>query len=197
MREILFASTNISKIEEVKSIFNKYAPKIKIVLPSDIGLNMDGVEEDGKSYLENAYIKAMYAYGNVRIPVIADDSGYEIKQFNGMPGLYTHRLYKEYPVEKLDTSKSMDIIQHSAVCFVHSILGYDLFEHKVKGQLLNTLRGDHLSYYMNAMIPDTYKKTFVELGDDFINEYSARALCMKELIKKHGLNKLGKNGRRW
>ena len=187
MKQILFASTNVSKIEEVKAIFNKYCPDVQILTLTDIGINLDDVEENASTYVGNSYLKAIAAYEKTRMPVIADDSGYEITQWNGMPGLYTHRLYKEYPVEKLDMSKSTEVFQYSAICFKPSDDDVEYYSHKVQGRLINTQRGTHDSYYMNSMIPEGYDKTFVELGPEYINEISARTLCIKELIKKNNL----------
>ena len=189
-QKILFASSNNTKVTEVKYIFDLYLPEVKILTPVDVGISMDDVEETGATYSVNAVIKAIAAYDKMsgRIPVIADDAGYEIEQFNGMPGLYTHRMLKDYPVEKLDMNKSTAVTQVSSMCYMRSnkatnfIAKRDCFEKRVQGNLVNEQRGIYGSYYMNSMIPNGYLKTFAEMGLEFIAHNSARGLNLKEII---------------
>ena len=190
-QKILFASSNNTKVAEVKYIFDIYLPEVKILIPSDVGINMDDVDETGATYSVNATIKVIAAYNKIsgRMPVIADDAGYEIEQFNGMPGIYSHRLLKEYPVEKLDMSKSTAVTQVSSMCYMRCnaatnfIAKRDCFEKRVQGNLVNEQRGIYGSYYMNSMIPNGYLKTFAEMGLEFIAHNSARGLNLKEIIK--------------
>ena len=190
-QKILFASSNNTKVAEVKYIFDIYLPEVKILIPSDVGINMDDVDETGATYSVNAMIKVIAAYNKIsgRMPVIADDAGYEIEQFNGMPGIYSHRLLKEYPVEKLDMSKSTAVTQVSSMCYMRCnaatnfIAKRACFEKRVQGNLVNEQRGTYGSYYMNSMIPNGYLKTFAEMGLEFIAHNSARGLNLKEIIK--------------
>ena len=67
---MIFASNNQGKINEIKKIFKNY----EILSLKDVNLNID-IEENGKSYYENALIKAQKVYELTHIPTIADDSG--------------------------------------------------------------------------------------------------------------------------
>ena len=85
---MLFASTNLGKIKEVKEILN-----IDIKSLNDIDKNIN-IIESGNTFLENAIIKAKTVYNETNIPTIADDSGLEITCLNGFPGVRTHRFLK-------------------------------------------------------------------------------------------------------
>ena len=70
-REIIFASHNRGKIAEIREMLNPYG--IKVLSAAD--LELPDVEETGKTFEENAYIKALAAAKAHNIPCFADDSG--------------------------------------------------------------------------------------------------------------------------
>lgn len=68
--KLIIASSNKNKIAEIKEMLNN----IEIMSLSDIDFN-DEIEETGKTFEENALIKAQTIYKKYNVPVIADDSG--------------------------------------------------------------------------------------------------------------------------
>lgn len=91
---ILIASTNKSKIKEIKNIFQSNQ-KIKIYSLLDLNLKELEVLEDGRTFKENAYKKA-YAYASkYNITTLADDSGLEVDYLGGAPGINSARYAGE------------------------------------------------------------------------------------------------------
>ena len=92
--KILFASKNAKKTAEVQRMAPK---KIEVVCLSDIpeAAGIPQTEENGKTFLDNAVIKARYWHEKLNMPVLAEDSGLEIDALNGYPGVYTKRCVKE------------------------------------------------------------------------------------------------------
>lgn len=86
-REIIFASHNRGKIAEIREMLNPYG--IKVLSVAD--LELPDVEETGKTFEENAYIKALAAAKAHNIPCFADDSGLCVDAIGGRPGVYTAR----------------------------------------------------------------------------------------------------------
>ncbi len=84
---IVVASGNRHKIEEIKAIFKG----VKLVSMSEAGFT-DEIEENGKTFKENAYIKAKAVYDAVKLPVLADDSGLCVDALDGAPGVYSARF---------------------------------------------------------------------------------------------------------
>jgi XTP/dITP diphosphohydrolase len=84
--EIVLATGNLHKKEELSEILNGH----KILLPSDLNCTFDCVES-GKTYLDNALIKAHALYKVVKRAVIADDSGISVPALGGAPGVYSAR----------------------------------------------------------------------------------------------------------
>lgn len=79
MKKILVATTNEGKLKEIKQILKEY----EIISLKDINCNIE-VEEDGKTFEENALKKAKQIYEQTKIPCIADDSGICIEYYNRM-----------------------------------------------------------------------------------------------------------------
>lgn len=88
--KILAATNNTGKIKEIKEILENY----EVVSLKDINLEIE-VIEDGKTFKENAIKKASEIYNKTKIPCIADDSGIEIEEYNGWPGVLTARFLGE------------------------------------------------------------------------------------------------------
>ena len=88
MPKLLIATNNKGKVEEIQDLLKDIS--VELVTPNDIGVKLD-VEEDGKTYAENAEKKALaFAHASGLIS-LADDSGLEVDALNGAPGLYSAR----------------------------------------------------------------------------------------------------------
>lgn len=94
MKTIVFASMNSKKAAEIQRLSPE---NIKIIYLKDIpeAVGKEQVQENGKTFLENATIKATYWAKIIKMPVLAEDSGIEIKALNGYPGVYTKRCIKQ------------------------------------------------------------------------------------------------------
>ena len=91
--EIVLATTNKHKLQEVRQILSPH--KIVVYGLNDLGLKVEDVEENGKTYAENALIKAKAVQKVTTFPVIADDSGLEIIPLNNRPGMFSARYAAE------------------------------------------------------------------------------------------------------
>ena len=92
MDKIIFATGNAGKMKEVREILKDL--NVEVLSMKEAGIQAD-VEENGKTFQENAVIKAreiMKISGEV---VLADDSGLEIDYLNKEPGIYSARYMGE------------------------------------------------------------------------------------------------------
>lgn len=88
MKEVLFASGNQGKVNELKEMLLPL--NFKVVPQSQF--NVSEVEETGTTFVENAIIKARHAAKVTGLPCIADDSGLEVTHLKGAPGIYSSRF---------------------------------------------------------------------------------------------------------
>jgi len=84
----VFASGNAGKFSELEALL---APTgIALVARSEFGLASP--EETGRTFLENALLKARHAAAATGLPAIADDSGLAVDALDGAPGVRSARF---------------------------------------------------------------------------------------------------------
>lgn len=88
MKKIIFATGNEDKMKEIRRILAD--PSLEILSLKDAGIHAD-IDENGKSFEENAMIKAEAISKMTGEIVLADDSGLEIDYLNKEPGIYSAR----------------------------------------------------------------------------------------------------------
>ena len=88
MKKIVFATGNAGKMKEIREILGDL--DIELLSLKDAGIHAD-IVEDGKTFEENAQIKAKAICEMTGEIVLADDSGLEIDYLNKEPGIYSAR----------------------------------------------------------------------------------------------------------
>lgn len=92
MKKIIFATTNEGKMKEIRMIMNH--PEIELLSLKDAGIDIS-IEENGKTFEENAIIKAKAIAELTGEMVLADDSGLEVDYMDKEPGVYSARYLGE------------------------------------------------------------------------------------------------------
>lgn len=88
MKKLLIATTNLGKLAEFREFLSDVP--LELVTLRDIGITAI-VEETGKTFEENARIKAAGYAAISGLPTLADDGGFEIEALGGEPGVHSHR----------------------------------------------------------------------------------------------------------
>ena len=89
MKKIVLATKNKDKVKEIKAVFAELPAEILSL--ADFEELPDAVE-DGKTFQENASIKAKFFVEKLKLACLADDSGLEVDALNGLPGIYSARF---------------------------------------------------------------------------------------------------------
>ena len=92
MKKVIFATGNEGKMKEIREILGDL--DIELLSLKDAGIHAD-IVEDGKTFEENAQIKAKAIRDLTGEIVLADDSGLEIDYLNKEPGIYSARYMGE------------------------------------------------------------------------------------------------------
>ena len=194
--EIVLASSNPHKVKEYREILSKHG--ITVYSFSDLNLNLPDVEENGKTFEENAIKKALNAAKYVRFPVIADDSGLSLKALNGFPGIKTARFAKECGnqinankeiIKRLE-GKSHDATFTCVIALANLADKPLIFEGVVKGKIVNQYQNKTSFGYDPIFIPEGKSVTFHDIDKKIKNEISHRALACKKLITTLKINNL-------
>ncbi len=88
MKKLLIATTNPGKLDEIRGFLADLP--IMLVGLMDLGIT-DRPEETGKTFEENAILKAKFYAAKSGLPTIADDGGFQIDALGGEPGVKSHR----------------------------------------------------------------------------------------------------------
>lgn len=97
LKKIVFATGNADKMKEIRMIMKGFDVEIQSMKEAGVSI---AVTEDGKTFVENAQIKAAaiaeeLARRGEKAIVLADDSGLEIDALNKEPGIYSARYMGE------------------------------------------------------------------------------------------------------
>ena len=187
MKEIIIASKNKGKIEEVKQILKEYS----IISMYQTGIDME-FSEDEETFQGNAIKKAETMSKRIDGKLcMADDSGIEIEYLNGYPGVKTKRCFdgtdrernlflleklKDIPKEKRKIKFTTAIAisnGNKTICESGSIYGY--VSKETRGE--NGFGFDEIFELPNG-------KTLAELSNVEKNEISARRIALEKIKKR-------------
>lgn len=188
MKEILIATNNQGKVKEIKEILKDY----KLLTLKDVNCQIE-VEEDGKTFEENAIKKAKEISKITNLPCIADDSGICIEILDNWPGVHTARfLGKEATAQErnqaiLDRLKDKHGTERNVkfVCVIAYASNDKVFTTKgeISGKIANKPKGKN-GFGFNSIFELDSGKTLAELTDKEKNNLSSRKLALEKLKEK-------------
>lgn len=112
MKGIVIATKNSGKLIEMRNAFSKLP--VEIVSLADFGELPDAVE-DGKTFAENAMIKAEFFMKKTGFACLADDSGLEVEALNGFPGIYSARFAGFHANDSTNNNKLLEELKRVGV----------------------------------------------------------------------------------
>lgn len=186
MKELVFATNNAHKLNEVSTIL---APQYKIISLSDLKCS-DDIPETANTLEGNALIKAQYFHNKFKCNCFADDTGLEVEALNGEPGVFSAR----YAGPEHDANANMHKLlanlkdcKNRKACFrtvIALILDNETyyFEGKIEGNIALTATGNTGFGYDPIFVPNGFNKSFAELGSEIKNKISHRALAVNKLV---------------
>ena len=193
---IVFATGNAGKIKEIRMIMEDTG--MEVVSMKDAGIMAD-IEENGKTYEENALIKARAVAAFTNDIVMADDSGLEIDYLNKEPGIYSARYLGEdtpYSVKNANMIQSLEGVPEEKrtarfVCAIAAVLpdGRELTTRAaIEGRIGYDEKGKNGFGYDPIFYVPEFGKTTAELTEEEKNQVSHRGKAlqlMKEELKKY------------
>lgn len=194
--KIILASSNAHKLKEFKELLSEY----EIIAFNEVMTPFE-IEENGKSFKENANIKSKALFKKLSIKeqersiVLSDDSGICVKALNGAPGIYSarysleaddknNRLKLARELEKLNLKESP--AHYVCTLSLHSKFGIFSVSAKMYGKVITQERGKNGFGYDSLFIPANYDKTLAQLSDIEKNAISHRfkALELAKILLK-------------
>ena len=201
--KIIFATGNKNKMTEIRQILRDLG--MEILSMKEAGVDID-IVEDGKSFEENAMIKAsaIAELPEVRAMdaiVLADDSGLEVDYLHKKPGIYSARFIGEDISYDIKNQAILDLLagvpkeERTArfVCSIAAVLpdGRELVTREtMEGYIGDKIAGENGFGYDPIFCVEKYGCTTAELSEEQKNEISHRGKAlraMKEKLAKENL----------
>jgi len=109
LKKLLVATTNQGKIREFAGLLKPLG--IEVVSPADFPEKPPAVEETGKTFEENAALKARAYSKHYNLPALADDSGLAVDALHGAPGVYSARYAGENATDAGNVRKLLNALK--------------------------------------------------------------------------------------
>ena len=169
--KVVIATHNPGKLTEMRDLLAPYG--IETVSAGE--LKLPEPEETGKTFAENARIKAASASQRSGLPAFADDSGLCVQALGGAPGIHSARwagpnkdfdaAMREIARLLLEKKTSDDRAYFvAALCLAWPDGHLEEFEARVDGTLVSPPRGTAGFGYDPIFLPDGHTRTFGEMS---------------------------------
>lgn len=199
MKKILIASGNPGKITEIKIGLQELKKQgIKILTLNDVIVGDNQPEETGKTFQENALIKAKFYASLTHLPVISDDGGLIIPYLNNEPGVKSKRWmgrdatdlelinHTLYNLRGCTGSKRTAYLE-TCLCFYDPQTNKVIYEtEKISGHISEVPSSKRTAGYpfRAVFIVDEYNKYYDELNEEEHQQVNHRLKALKRLTKK-------------
>ena len=193
MQQLIVATRNRNKTREIQQILGpKFELRDLTAYPE-----ISEIVESGKSFEENAKLKAIAVSKELSGLVIADDSGLEVAALDGAPGIYSARYAGDKATDKENINRLLGELGRIgaqrnqrrarfrcvlALARNGQMLG--TFEGVAEGAIVDQPRGSRGFGYDPIFVPNGFGHTFAELPVELKNRISHRAQAIRALAAK-------------
>lgn len=190
--KIVLASRNRHKIEEWHAILCRDIPSVEIVSLDDVGITEE-IEENGKTFAENAFLKASAAAKSGYLSV-GEDAGLAVSALGGAPGIYSARYAGEHGNDAANNAlllKNLAQKTDRSAKFVCAIALVDpreegkvqYFYGETEGEIRDEYRGEGGFGYDPLFFYAPMGKTFAQMSREEKNAVSHRGKAIALLAQ--------------
>ena len=181
---VFFATGNINKFNEARSILNSYGFAVAM-------LRVKGDEIQSNSLKEIAKTSAINAYKRTKLPIFVEDAGLFIDSLNGFPGPYAAYVYKT--IHNSGILRLMENMADRNARF-QSVIAYcdqslrepECFDGESNGEITLTERkqqGKSAFGFDPIFQPLASSKSFAEMTIEEKNGFSHRAIAIRKFAE--------------
>ncbi len=199
MKELLVATRNKKKLEEIRDLLKDL--KVKITSLDDYP-DLPAIEEDGMTFSANAIKKAATIALYTKKLTIGEDSGLEVKALHNEPGIYSARFSGPGATDRKNNAKLLRLLKGVPLskrqaryrCYVALSDGkrlVDVVSGSCSGVIALKSKGKNGFGYDPLFLIPRYNKTFGELSPAVKSKMSHRYRALrkfKQVIKKYFSN---------
>lgn len=191
MQKVVLASGNRGKLKEMQQVLS--GAGLELLLQTDF--DIIDAEESGKSFIENAILKARHASAATGLPALADDSGLCVNALQGAPGIYSARYSGAQATDASNNVKLLSALEgehdRSAqfVCVLALVQHANdplpvICEGRWRGEILHEARGNNGFGYDPLFFIPELQRSSAELEPSIKNRNSHRGLALQQLLQR-------------
>lgn len=187
--KIVLASGNRGKLAEIARLLAPLG--VEIAAQSEFGV--DGAEETGTTFEENALIKARHASAETGLAAIADDSGLAVDALGGRPGVFSARYAGSYATDADNVAKLLAELEgiedraaafHCVACYVEPARDDALIARGAwHGDILTAPRGEGGFGYDPVFLDPETGRAAAELAAFEKDARSHRGQALRALVE--------------
>ena len=186
-KTIVVASGNKGKLKEIQEMLCDY--EVRGYKEFDLDFE---IEENGKTFFENALIKAKAVSEALNMPALADDSGIVVEALGGMPGIYSAR----YAGDGIDEHNNQLLLKNLqgvenrnakfVCCMVYYMPDGNIItaSGETYGKVMQSPQGNNGFGYDCIFFSDDLQKGLGVASDEEKNTISHRSRALKALMEK-------------
>ncbi|WP_071395959.1 XTP/dITP diphosphatase [Bacillus tuaregi] len=189
MKKVIIATKNSGKAKEFSRMFKPYGIEVKTLLDYP---DIEDIEETGRTFEENAVLKAETVCKQLNQMVIADDSGLMVDALDGRPGIYSARYAGEEKNDEANNDKVLnelkDVEEPNRSARFYCALAFAMpgretvtVSGKCEGSILFERRGTNGFGYDSIFSVTELNKAMAELLPHEKNQISHRAKALQKL----------------
>lgn len=191
MKTIWIATSNPHKVEEFQTMLG---PNVEVKSMKDLGQEVS-IVEDGKTFEENALIKARALYKVIHQPVISDDSGLEVDALDKKPGVHSARWMGEDTPYTIKNQAIIDALKDKkdrSARFVCVIAYIDedgkeyTYRGTIEGQINDKIVGANGFGYDPIFYYPPFHTTTANVSEELKNSVSHRGNAIKAFLADWG-----------
>jgi len=176
MKEILFITGNKHKLREAREILpHCQINNIEIDLPEIQAIDVKKVVKE----------KAIIAYNKIKKPLIVEDTGLHIEEWDNFPGALSKWLEttagNDKIVKMLTPFKNKKAYAETAICYYDGKI-CKIFSGQVHGKIVNPRGTNGFGWAPIFEVPET-NKTFAEMTEEEKAPYSMRRKAFDKMAK--------------
>ncbi|MBU1695015.1 MAG: XTP/dITP diphosphatase [Verrucomicrobia bacterium] len=184
--KLILATRNRHKLEEIRTLFELPGLELSSALDHP---EIPDVEENGKTFEENAVKKAVTLARATGCWALADDSGLEVDALGGAPGVYSARYAGEpvsYPANNAKLLRELTGVTDRRARFLCVVALASpsgqarTVEDRCEGRIIHEVRGTRGFGYDPLFVPDGFEKTFAEMEASAKHAISHRGRALQK-----------------
>jgi XTP/dITP diphosphohydrolase len=192
--KLVVATHNSGKAAEIRVLLSPFG--IDIVSAGELGLPVP--DETGKTFEDNATIKALAASRASGLPALADDSGLSVAALDGQPGLHTadwegptrdamvgmRRIQDELAARRVpDTDPARAATFHCVLALAWPDAHVETVHGTLDGRIVWPPRGRNGHGYDPCFQPTGERRTTAQMSDTEKNAISHRGRAFRKLVE--------------